>query len=148
MLLPVIQEEKTGCAIASTAVLAGVSYQDAKKIANSLGIFAEDTALWSETNYIRKLLASFNINIDKSETPFKSWEQLPDCALLAINWHLEEGKPYWHWVVFVRENNNEKAVFDSSPKLHNNVRKDFNDIKPEWYIGINKERHPQSPAQR
>ena len=147
MLLPVIQEEKTGCAIASTAVLAGVSYQEARKMANSMGIFAEDKALWSETNYIRKLLKSFNVNTDKNETPFVNWEQLPDCALLAINWHIEKGKAYWHWVVFVRENI-EKAVLDSSSRLQNNVRKDFNDIKPKWYIGINKKDTHNTPAQR
>lgn len=38
---PVVQEEKTGCAIASAAAIAGISYQEAKKIANELGIYGE-----------------------------------------------------------------------------------------------------------
>lgn len=138
MIKPIIQEELTGCAIASTAVLAGISYKESQRTANDLGIFAEDKALWSETHYIRRLLLSFNIQTDKGETPFISWEQLPDRALLAINWHLEEGKPYWHWVVFIREGD-EQYVLDSSPRLENNVRTDFDSIKPKWYIEVSKE---------
>ena len=54
---PVIQEERTGCAIASSAAITGVSYTEAKKIANSLGIYADDSNLWSDTKHIRILLA-------------------------------------------------------------------------------------------
>ena len=131
----IIQEEATGCAIASTAVLAGVSYKKAQETANALGIFAEDTTLWSETNYIRKLLLDFKIRADKKETPFTDWNSLPDHALLSIKWHFEKGKPFWHWVVFVRENN-EQFVFDSSTRLKTNIRKDFGRIKPKWFIGV------------
>ena len=89
MIKSVIQEELTGCAIASTAVLAGTTYKEAKSVANDLGIYAEDKALWSETDYIRRLLLSFNIETDKNKTTFTGWDQLPNRALLAINWHLE-----------------------------------------------------------
>lgn len=46
---PVIQEEVSGCGIAACAVLAGIIYAQAKDRANSMGIYAEDTALWSDT---------------------------------------------------------------------------------------------------
>ena len=132
----IIQQERTGCAIASSAALAGISYKKAKSIANGLGVYAEDPSLWSETNYIRKILKKLNIKTSKTETPFKSWEALPERALLAIKWHLEKGKPYWHWVVYVRENNNE-YVLDSSKRIKNNKRTDFGRIKPKWYIKVN-----------
>lgn len=132
----VIQQEKTGCAIASSAALAGIPYKKAKSIANGLGVYAEDSTLWSETNYIRKILKKLNIKISKIETPFESWEALPERALLAIKWHMEKGKPYWHWVVYVRENNNE-YVLDSSKRIKNNKRTDFGRIKPKWYIKVN-----------
>jgi hypothetical protein len=131
----IFQEESTGCAIASSAVLAGVSYAKAKEVANSLGIYAVDTALWSETDYIRKLLLHFQIATDKKETPFNDWDNLPDYALLSIKWHIKQGKSYWHWVVFVRENN-EKFVYDSSTRLKTNIRKDFGRMKPKWFIGV------------
>lgn len=132
---PVIQEEKTGCAIASAAVIAGISYPEAKKIANELGIFATNLALWSETNYIRRLLQKLGIKAAKIETPFKNWSSLPDCALLSIKWYLENGKPYWHWAVFVRDNRGE-VVLDSKKALTTNTRTDFGRIKPKWYIKI------------
>jgi hypothetical protein len=39
---PVVQEERTGCGIASVAAIAGVTYARAKAAAASLGISAED----------------------------------------------------------------------------------------------------------
>lgn len=132
---PVIQQEKTGCAIASSAVLASISYKKAKSIANGLGIYAEDSTLWSDSKYIRKILKKLNVKASKTENPFKSWAELPECALLAVKWHIEKGKPYWHWVVYVRENNTE-YVLDSSKRIKNNKRTDFGRIKPKWYIKI------------
>ena len=133
---PVIQEEKTGCAIASSAAIAGISYKEAKNVANNLGIFAEDSALWSETNYIRTLLNKLGVSACEKEIPFTSWESLPNCALLSIKWHIEKSKPYWHWVVFKRENNR-SYVLDSKKSLKTNIRTDFGRIKPKWYVEIN-----------
>lgn len=133
---PVIQEEITGCAIASSAAIAGISYNEAKKVANSLGIFAEDQTLWSDTVHIKNLLSDLGFKAGK-ETLFTSWKELPDLALLSIKWHMENGKPYWHWVVFVREGGKE-YVLDSKKALKNNVRTDFGRMKPKWFIEVRK----------
>ncbi len=133
---PVIQQQITGCAIASSAAIAGVSYNKAKTIANSIGIFAEDPALWSKTDYIRKLLKKINIATADHQTDFTSWDELPDCALLAIKWQLINNTPYWHWVVFVREDERH-YVLDSKKDLKTNKRTDFGRIKPKWFIAIN-----------
>jgi len=132
---PVIQEEPTGCAIASAAAVCGVSYKEAKKIANDMGIFADDSNLWSETNYIRKLLKKLGAEVGKEEQPFGNWLALPDIALLATKWHIEKGKPYWHWAVFVRDKERE-YVLDSKKSLSTNVRTDFGRIKPKWFIEV------------
>jgi len=132
---PVIQEEKTGCAIASCAAIAGLSYQQAQSIARSLGIYADDPALWSETHYIKKLLAAMDIVAANKEIPFSAWDELPNCALLAIKWHQISNRPFWHWVVFTR-NAEQSFVLDSNPGLKNNIRTDFGRIKPHWYIEI------------
>ena len=132
---PVIQEEISGCGIAASAALAGISYAEAKRTANALGIYAADTSLWSETAHVRKLLREFNVSMSPKETPFESWEQLPDKALLAIKWRMEQGKPFWHWVVFVREDG-ESKVLDSKKALKSNIRRDFGRIKPKWYIEV------------
>ena len=132
---PVIQLEPTGCGIASVSAVVGLSYPKAKAIANSLGIFAHDERLWSETAYVRKLLNHFGFRTGSREIPFRSWEALPNLALMAIKWHLENGRPFWHWVVFVREDG-QSYVLDSKKSLSANRRTDFGRMKPKWYISV------------
>ena len=132
---PVMQEEKTGCGIASSAAIAGISYNEAKEIANGMGISAEDQALWSDTQYVRSLLAELGFRTGKKEIPFKSWESLPDCALLSLKWHGTSGKPFWHWAIFMREDN-KRYVLDFRKSLKNQVRTDFGRMKPKWHIKV------------
>ncbi|MES9961779.1 MAG: hypothetical protein ABW089_15210 [Sedimenticola sp.] len=132
---PVIQEETTGCAIASAAAVAGITYKAAKGVAKGIGIVASDQSLWSSTDPVRRLLRELGVEVDKIERPFNGWDRLPDCALLSIKWHLEDGRPFWHWVVFVREGARQ-YVLDSKKGLKCNLRTDFGRMKPKWYIGI------------
>ena len=132
---PVVQDEKTGCGIASVAALASVSYARAKAQAARLGISAEDPKLWSDTKYVRTLLGKFGLSTSGKKRNFHSWERLPDLALLAIKWHLEKGKPYWHWVVFVREEES-NYVLDPKKTLKKNKRTDFGRMKPKWFIEV------------
>ena len=132
---PVVQLERTGCGIASVAALASVSYREAQRTANRLGIFAKDSRLWSETQPVRRLLKQFRLHATGKEMPFESWSALPDLALLAVKWHREEGRAFWHWVVFVREQN-DAYVLDSKRALKNHVRTDFGRMKPKWSIRI------------
>ena len=132
---PVIQLERTGCGIASIAAIAGLSYRETRAIASSLRIFAHDERLWSETAHVRTLLGHLGIRAGSCETPFRSWEALPDIALLATKWHCEKGKPYWHWVVFVREHK-QCCVLDSNKSLRTSRRTDFGRMKPKWYIEV------------
>ena len=60
-----------------------------------------DKSLWSDTQYVRRMLSS-RCQTSADETPFESWEALPDLALLFIKHHQEEGKDFWHWVKFKR----------------------------------------------
>ena len=131
----VVQEEKTGCGIASSAAIAGLTYEETKQIANGMGIYAEDQSLWSDTQYVRSLLAELGVDTDKEEKSFISWESLPDCALISTKWHLEKGKPFWHWAVFVREGG-EQYVLDSKKALKSNIRRDFGRMTPKWYIKV------------
>ncbi len=136
-LNPIKQEETTGCGIASVANIAGKTYAEMKSIANSLGIFAEDKSLWSDTAYVRKLLATEGYSTSPTEIPFESWEALPDLALLSIKHHQEEGINYWHWVVFKRHFG-EPFVLDSAAYLESNIRQDFEDMNPKWFIEVSK----------
>ncbi|HEX9810589.1 MAG TPA: hypothetical protein VGA88_00670 [Burkholderiales bacterium] len=132
---PVIQLETTGCGIASVAAIAGISYPQAKAVANSLGIRAGDKRLWSDTKYVRTLLERFDFKAHRSEIPFESWDALPNLALLAIKWQLERERPFWHWVVFLRKDGSAR-VLDSKRSLRHHVRTDFGRMRPRWYIPV------------
>lgn len=132
---PVIQEESTGCGIASSAAIAGISYHEARAVANAMGIYADDQALWSDTLYVRRLLSELGVKTGRTELPFNGWNALPDCALLAIKWRKVSGKPFWHWVVFVREGDQE-YVLDSKMALKHHIRRDFWRMKPKWYLPV------------
>jgi ABC-type bacteriocin/lantibiotic exporter with double-glycine peptidase domain len=131
----VIQQEATGCGLASVAMLAGKSYQDIRSKANRLGIFAEDEKLWSDTDHVRRLLKSYKIEAANVETDFTSWEALPNLALLAIKYRLENGRPFWHWTVFQRIGT-KQTVHDPAAYLEMNDRDDFHDMQPAWFIKI------------
>jgi hypothetical protein len=132
---PVVQEEPTGCGIASAAAIAGISYEQARRAAAALGIRAVDETLWSQTQPVRNLLAHFGVRTSAVEIPFSAWDALPDLALLATKWHLERGKPYWHWAVFWRGGDG-AVVLDSKKALRTHARRDFGRIRPRWYIEV------------
>ncbi len=132
---PVYQRDVTGCAIACTAWLAGKEYSSVKKTAGDIGIDITNPSLWSETIPMRSLLSEYGIKADSRETLFTTWQNLPPLALLAVKWHLERGKPHWHWVVYSRKAG-ETFVMDPKKALKTNIRTDFGRIKPKWYIDL------------
>ena len=131
----VVQLERTGCGIANVAALAGVSYRQAQRVANRLGIFADDSRLWPETHYVRRLLKEYGIRSASTEVPFTSWEALPDLALLAVKWHKERDRTFWHWVVFWRGPCG-PVVLDSKRALRRHVRIDFGRMKVKWFSPV------------
>ena len=135
MLEPVIQDETTGCGIASVANILGKSYSEMKAIANSMGIYAEDPSLWSDTQHVRQMLSSAGVATSPDEIPFQSWEKLPDLALLSIKYHQKGNNNFWHWVVFMRLDGQE-FVLDSASYLQSNIRKDFDVMQPKWFIEV------------
>ena len=132
---PVIQEETTGCGFAAVATLAGVTYRHVRRAAHTLNISAADARLWSDTVYIRRLLAHYGIHAVAGEVKFVTWDRLPSKALLAIKWHRSKGRACWHWVVFWRGPHGE-VVLDSKRSLRSNRRTDFSRMSPKWFIRI------------
>ncbi len=133
---PVLQQEKTGCGIACAATLASITYAKAKTEAGKLGITADDQRLWSDTKHMRALLGHLGILTETRQQKFTRWDALPDIALLAINWHLVNQVPFWHWTVFIRDRQG-MAVLDPKRELKNNYRTDLGHIKPKWFIKVN-----------
>lgn len=135
MLKPVVQEEITGCGIASVANILGKTYAEMKAAASAMGIHASDKSLWSDTQYVRRMLSTAGITTSADELPFESWDALPDLALLPIKHHQEEGRNFWHWVVFKRVDGR-PFVLDSASYLPSNIREDFDVMRPQWYIEV------------
>jgi len=135
MLKPVVQEETTGCGIASAANVLGKTYSEMKSIANAMGIHASDESLWSDTRYVRRILSGAGVEISPDETPFESWNALPDLALLSIKHHRKGGRNFWHWVVFKRIDG-QPFVLDSASYLPSNLRTDFYAMQPKWFIEV------------
>jgi hypothetical protein len=132
---PVVQLERTACSIANVAALAGVSYRQAQRVANRLGIFADDSRLWSETHHVRRLLKEYGIRSASTEVPFTSWEALPDLVQFAVKWHKERDRTFWHWVVFWRGPCG-PVVLDSKRALRRHVRTEFGRMKLNCFFPI------------
>ena len=131
----IIQEEATGCGIASAANILQKPYAEVKAAANAMGIFADDDKLSSNTQYVRSLLKKYGIAVSASESPFTSWRELPNTALLAIKYHEKDHRSFWHWVVFKREYG-KPVVLDSAAYLEENRRTDFQNMRPKWFIDV------------
>jgi hypothetical protein len=82
---------------------------------------------------VRRLLKKLGIGVSTTTHPFRSWASMPDRALLAIKWHRERRKAFWHWVVFERQNG-KASVLDSKASLKHHRRTDFGRMKPKWYL--------------
>ena len=134
-MTPVVQEDETGCGIAAVATIVGKSYTDVKMIANAIDISVEDELLFSDTNYVRRLLLQYGIHVSDDEIPFVSWTALPSTALLAIKYHEEQGRVFWHWVVY-HWCEGKARVLDSAAYLECHERIDFQDMSPQWYIEV------------
>jgi hypothetical protein len=132
---PVVQQDPTGCGIASVAALTGQKYTTVKKAAEQLGIDVSDARLWSETRHLRRLLAYYRVALGKTEETFTGWNALPARALLATKWHREKTGPAWHWVVFERTGTGAR-VLDSKRTLRRHRRTDFGRMKPKWFIRV------------
>lgn len=131
----VLQDEISGCGLAVVATLAEKPYDEVKRYANSVGIYAEDKKLHSGTAYVRKLLTHYGVKSSDLENPFESWDKLPDTALLSIKHHMENGESCWHWTVFHRSGG-KAVVLDPARYLVDNERTDFHDMRPKWFIEI------------
>ena len=131
----VLQQETTGCPIVCAAAISAIESEAAKTVTNRLRIHADDEALWSSTQPIRDLLKELGVKTAASEKTFTTWDNLPGCALISLKWHLEKGKPFWHWAIFVRTNK-KSYVIDSNKSLKTNYRTDFGRMNPKWFIEV------------
>jgi len=127
------QGDPTGCGLSCIAMLANTNYKKVKDIAiKELG-FDDSRKFYTDTKDLRDLGNHFNIKIGKRRRPFKSFDALPDTAILAINY--KEKLDEWHWVVY-RRTSNDEFVYDPNKNIKSNRRRDFGRIKTKWFLPV------------
>ena len=162
------QQNKFGCGLACVAMITSVPYREIRDDYIDLNgdpefMYIKNKGL-TVKNYgtnvtnLHEICELYGLRINKTETDFTSWDDLPDVAILAINYRTEivsgMRRHCWHWVVWNRELD---CVFDPFPyKTDNtwkkykkrcsscgkkhfippNIRTDYKRLRPVSYIRV------------
>ena len=126
------QDDPTGCGIACIAMLAGTDYSSVKELAVKQIEFDNSVTFYTDTNDLKKLGKNFNIELGE-QRDFKSFQELPEIAILAINYNKNSER--WHWVVY-RRNSNDEFVCDPRKTIKTDKRRDFGRIKAKWFVPV------------
>ena len=159
------QQNKFGCGLACVAMIAGTPYREIREVFRELNGDPEFMFVprpnhnmvvknyGTNVTNLQQILDLYNIRANKSETKFTGWDNLPDVAILAVNFRKElvggEKKECWHWVVWNRELD---CVLDPFPyatdiyqakkakrrsrNLPSNIRTDYKRMRPISYIRV------------
>ncbi len=127
------QGDPTGCGLACIAMLANSDYNSVRKLALEQLGFDDSGSFYTGTKHLRDLANSFNIELGKKRRQFKSFGELPEIAILAINY--KEELDTWHWVVY-RRTKNDEFVYDPKKNIKANKRRDFGRIKARWFLPV------------
>ena len=126
------QIDSTGCGIACIAMLANLDYEEVKGYAvNRMGL-GKGGDFYADTRHLRELGHMCNLEVGKKKRPFKSFEALPNTAILAINYNAEDNK--WHWVVYHRTEYDE-YVLDPRAEIKSDKRRDFGRLQ-KYTLGV------------
>lgn len=118
----IVQKDRSGCGIACIAMVTGKSYKDVKNLAleknyrkrehiKMVKASGGDEPMFTSTGDLINLAQEFEVTIEcKRRKKFKLWEDLPDTAILAVNW--KKKKNLWHWVVFKRLKSGKQYIVD------------------------------------
>ena len=100
---------------------------------------------------IRNLLKAFNIswqgdfNLIKKDkqSQKKFWNGLKGTNLVAVKFHIKDGKKYWHWIIAIQSKNKLK-ILDPNPKkgiscidpTKNNIPDQRSYKNAKWFLKI------------
>lgn len=126
------QKNRTGCGIASVAMVANKTYSQVKKKMKSLGCFKENRKNMFLTDYpdLKKVLKAYKIKSSKIYNK-KSWNSIRKNAIVAINYNKKRDE--WHWVIY--DEKKECVIDPRSKKNYRNITDKRMKIKSYMYIG-------------
>lgn len=96
----IMQRDRFGCGVACAAMVAGTSYDSARRIFSESGLAAKNRPFatnFSELRHCLKLLG-----IDSTLRRWSSWDDLDDLGIVAVSSSQNSSTRNWHWVVCER----------------------------------------------
>ena len=129
----VIQEDSTGCWIACIAMVAGISYAEAKQITLNNEILKKSVKnFYTTTKDLVNFLNSIGIESSKGRK-VRYWSSINTISIVGINFL--ETTDTWHWVLFI-PNEDTGYVLDPSKRVKTEKRTDFSRMRLRSYIPI------------
>ena len=129
----VIQEDSTGCGIACIAMVAGISYAEAKQITLNNEILKKSVKnFYTTTKDLVNVLNSIGIESSKGRK-VRYWSSINTISIVGINFL--ETTDTWHWVLFI-PNKDTGYVLDPSKRVKTEKRTDFSRMRLRSYIPI------------
>lgn len=128
----VIQKDATGCGLACVAMVAGVSYTQAKKAAIKSRTVEARQPYYTSSGQVARILAELGGGAEKGRR-LSHWSSLTSLCIVGIGYKEAEG--YWHWVVFVPDPTG-GYVLDPRKSVTTNRRKDFSRMVPHRCIPV------------
>lgn len=129
----VIQEDSTGCGIACIAMVAGISYAEAKQITLNNEILKKSVKnFYTTTKDLVNILNSIGIESSKGRK-VRYWSSINTISIVGINFL--ETTDTWHWVLFI-PNEDTGYVLDPSKRVKTEKRTDFSRMRLRSYIPI------------
>ncbi|NWK59845.1 hypothetical protein HYI04_10685 [Acinetobacter sp. SwsAc2] len=129
----VIQEDSTGCGIACIAMVAGISYAEAKQITLNNEILKKSVKnFYTTTKDLVNVLNSIGIESSKGRK-VRYWSSINTISIVGINFL--ETTDTWHWVLFI-PNEDTGYVLDPSKRVKTEKRTDFSRMRLRSYIPI------------
>ena len=125
-------DNDASCGLACIAMIAGCSLPEVGKLALEMG-YGKGGTFYTDASELRKLASCVGVAFARRKRKFKSWDEIPQRSVVAINY--KEDSNEWHWVVLVREGKH-PYVLDPNP-CRSEGRTDFGRMKNvKWYLPV------------
>jgi ABC-type bacteriocin/lantibiotic exporter with double-glycine peptidase domain len=121
------QPNDTSCGIACAAMLANVSYAEARNAAYQAFEKDEWTTFRTHICDLREVLRHLKLTLGR-KISISDWSKVPPHSLVAINY--SQKRDTWHWVVSAVIKGQAGVVDSESKKA---FRTDFNKMRLAWY---------------
>jgi hypothetical protein len=141
----IVQKDSTGCGLACAAMLAGITYLQAKSKAIELGVVPDDNGhYYTESWQLRPLISALGGYSSKGRNVSR-WGSITCLSIVGINYRAPKGKdPTWHWVVYVPDDNG-GYVLDPMGHVKSARRTDFIRMRPYRYIPVQRPNNSFKP---